>query len=181
MGFAMRSVLGAASGVDAELGEAITPGYSGEPRLLIVEDGVEERMLLSSFLLSRGIAVETVATCGAALDRMDQENPPPVLLIDWLLPDRPGIDLVKILRNEEAQGLRPRSHCIMTTGIDDRTSIERAKKTGADDYLIKPLHPTEVLECVSAVFAAAGIMCDVADKPRRHKALDLFRRPGEHT
>ncbi|MEP7054394.1 MAG: ATPase, T2SS/T4P/T4SS family [Actinomycetota bacterium] len=80
------------------------------------------------------------------------------IILDLVLPDLSGIELARLLRADNRTALVP---LIMLTGTDDRRTETEALLAGADDYLTKPIDPTNLSERVLAI-------------------LDLHSRTGAH-
>ncbi|MEY4056209.1 MAG: hypothetical protein RL519_1544, partial [Pseudomonadota bacterium] len=87
----------------------------------------------------------TVAPLEAGLP---EALPGPVwCFVDWLLPDRSGLEMVRTLR--EAQATRD-SHITMVLESAEPDDKRRALRAGADDYLVGPLNAERLLERLSA-------------------------------
>lgn len=114
-------------------------------RILIVED--EERLArsLARALEREGYAVETVGDGRAALNRALAE-PFDLLIVDWMLPDLDGLQVVRRLRAGEMSV--PILILTARGQIEDRVT---GLDAGADDYLPKPFALTELLARVRAL------------------------------
>jgi two-component system OmpR family response regulator len=114
-------------------------------RILVVED--EERLarLISRVLAEEGYAVETEANGRQALMRAlaDEYD---LLIVDWMLPDLSGVQLVKRLRAAEVG-----TPAIMLTARDQVEDRVEGLDAGADDYLPKPFAFPELLARVRAL------------------------------
>ncbi len=114
-------------------------------RILVVED--EERLarLISRVLAEEGYAVETEANGREALMRAlaDEYD---LLIVDWMLPDLGGVQLVKRLRAAEVG-----TPAIMLTARDQIEDRVAGLDAGADDYLPKPFAFPELLARVRAL------------------------------
>ncbi len=114
-------------------------------RILVVED--EERLarLISRVLAEEGYAVETEANGRQALMRAlaDEYD---LLIVDWMLPDLGGVQLVKRLRAAEVG-----TPAIMLTARDQIEDRVAGLDAGADDYLPKPFAFPELLARVRAL------------------------------
>src|SRR5918911_514779 len=114
-------------------------------RILVVED--EERLarLISRVLLEEGYAVETEANGRQALMRAlaDEYD---LLIVDWMLPELSGVQLVKRLRAAEIG-----TPAIMLTARDQIEDRVEGLDAGADDYLPKPFAFPELLARVRAL------------------------------
>jgi DNA-binding response OmpR family regulator len=114
-------------------------------RILVVED--EERLarLISRVLVEEGYAVETEANGRQALMRAlaDEYD---LLIVDWMLPELSGVQLVKRLRAAEVG-----TPAIMLTARDQIEDRVEGLDAGADDYLPKPFAFPELLARVRAL------------------------------
>src|SRR4028118_1329018 len=131
-------------------------------RILIVED--EERLArrLAQVLDGEGYAAETVGDGRSALTRALAE-PFDLLIVDWMLPDVDGVQVVRRLRSGEIS-----VPILMLTArgqIEDRVT---GLDAGADDYLPKPFALTELLARVRAP----------SRRPRAGDATDPGPRAG---
>jgi DNA-binding response OmpR family regulator len=114
-------------------------------RTLVVED--EERLarLISRVLTEEGYAVETEANGRQALARA-LAGEYDLLIVDWMLPDLSGVQLVKRLRAAEVG-----TPAIMLTARDQIEDRVEGLDAGADDYLPKPFAFPELLARVRAL------------------------------
>jgi DNA-binding response OmpR family regulator len=114
-------------------------------RILVVED--EERLarLISRVLVEEGYAVETEANGRQALMRA-LADVYDLLIVDWMLPELSGVQLVKRLRAAEIG-----TPAIMLTARDQIEDRVEGLDAGADDYLPKPFAFPELLARVRAL------------------------------
>jgi DNA-binding response OmpR family regulator len=108
--------------------------------IAILEDDSEQRDLLELWLSSgqhssRGFGLAADFIEGAKKERFD------LLLIDWMLPDGTGADVLQWVR----QNLGWDIPIVVVTARDDETTVVSALKMGADDYVVKPPKPMELL------------------------------------
>lgn len=116
--------------------------------ILIVEDEPAIQELVAYTCSSNGYAVRRAESVGAARDAIVQELPD-LVLIDWMLPDKPGIELLKNLRTEDRTRELP---VIMLTARGSEADRVVGLDTGADDYVVKPFSPRELISRIRAVF-----------------------------
>jgi Ala-tRNA(Pro) deacylase len=126
---------------------------TAEEPVLVVEDETETNQLLCQLLQREGVVCQGVEGGGEALAAAVQARPAAILL-DLMLPDMSGLEMVQRLRRE---GSLKRIPWIVLTALDDETSRRRVQELGADGYLTKPLKPqtlvTEVRELLADVRA----------------------------
>jgi two-component system, OmpR family, phosphate regulon response regulator PhoB len=116
--------------------------------ILIVEDEPAIQELVAYTCSSNGYSVRRAESVSAAREAIGQQLPDLVLL-DWMLPDKPGIELLKDLRTEDRTRAVP---VIMLTARGSEADRVVGLDTGADDYVVKPFSPRELVSRIRAVF-----------------------------
>jgi two-component system, OmpR family, response regulator len=119
-------------------------GDNGAMRLLLLEDDALLGEGLRDFLRAEGHVVEWCTTLSAAHGLQDE--PFDALLVDWQLPDGSGVDWVHARRS--MGDARP---VLLLTARDRVADRIRGLDSGADDYLVKPFAPEEMLARLRAV------------------------------
>ncbi|OLT25512.1 DNA-binding response regulator [Nocardiopsis sp. CNR-923] len=112
--------------------------------VLLVEDDVRLADALAGALEGHGYTVEQVRTAEAAL----AAPPVDIVLLDLGLPDMDGIDLCRRMRERPDGG---DTAIIMVTARGDRRERVRGLRSGADDYVVKPLALEELCARMEAV------------------------------
>ena len=110
-------------------------------RILIVEDEEPLTMLLRYNLEAEGYEVETAAR-GDEADTRLKEATPDLVVLDWMLPGLSGIELCRRLRARPETRQLP---IIMLTARGEESEKVRGLATGADDYIVKPFSPQELV------------------------------------
>jgi adenylate cyclase len=105
--------------------------------VLVVDANEATRNLLAHQIQRAGYQVKTAGTGKAALDLAWQEKLD-VILLDVMLPDRDGISVLEALQK---QGTLDNVSVLMTSAVDEKTSIAACIERGAEDFLPKPIHP----------------------------------------
>jgi DNA-binding NtrC family response regulator len=100
--------------------------------VLVVEDEAAIRALLRRRLEAWGYQVREAANASEALELMLAE-PSAIAIIDIKMPGRDGLWLAEQIRQRWS-----RTAIIVATGADDIATIERSRKVGAIDYVLKP-------------------------------------------
>jgi two-component system OmpR family response regulator len=137
-------------------------------RILLLEDDLILGEGLRDFLRAEGHTVDWVTTLLQA--RSLANEPHDALLVDWQLPDGSGLDWVRQLRNR--QDTRP---ILMLTARDLLHDRIQGLSGGADDYLVKPFAPEELVARLHAVHRrSAGTPS--GRKRLRHLEVDLSGR-----
>ena len=111
-----------------------------KPRLLVVDNEIDICNFVKSFFEIRGFDVIGVLNGDEAMKLLDHVKPDLVILDVMMRTDDEGLVYLPQIKKK-----MPGTKVIMITGVDDKETIESAKKLGADNYITKPL-VLEVLE-----------------------------------
>jgi len=132
---------------------ATTSQVSRSPRqkVLIIEDDGDIRELIKFNLEQDGYAVEEAATGAEGLDRIKRRQPDLVLL-DLMLPGMPGLEICRVLRNAKETATLP---ILIVTAKGTEVDKVLGLEMGADDYVVKPFSPRELIARVKAVLRRA--------------------------
>lgn len=129
---------------------------SSEQRILVVDDEADIVALVAYHLAKSGYGVSTASNGAAALEKARRERPALVVL-DLMLPDMSGFDVLEALRADEAtKGVA----VLLLTARREEPDRIRGLSLGADDYLMKPFSPQEMVLRVAAILrrvAAGGV------------------------
>lgn len=115
-----------------------------QTRILLVEDDMGMRFLLTSYLEKEGFQVSTAEDAEEFMNLFEQEGAD-LVLMDLNLPDEDGMDLMRRLRS------RSEVPVIMVTSRDRDMDRIAGLELGADDYITKPFHPRELMARVRNV------------------------------
>ena len=118
-----------------------------KPKILIIDDEIHIVELIRFNLETSGYEVDI------AYDGLDgylkiKENAPQLVLLDWMLPNISGIDMLKKIRNDKSLSDIP---VIMLTAKNMESDKIEGLELGADDYITKPFSIKELLARVSSV------------------------------
>lgn len=112
-------------------------------RVLLAEDERASRMMLGSLLGKWGYEPLVVEDGRSALEKLLGEDPPELVLLDWLLPGMEGTEICRRVREEfKDESVYP--YIILLTVKDQKESIIQGFEAGADDYVTKPFDPQEL-------------------------------------
>ena len=114
--------------------------------ILVVEDEPAIQELVSFACSNGGYHVRRADSVRAAQEAIRQALPDLVIL-DWMLPDRPGVELLRELRGDERTRGLP---IIMLTARSAESDKVAGLDAGADDYVVKPFSPRELVARVRA-------------------------------
>ena len=138
---------------------------TGAPRILIADDDPDLREILRAVLEPAGYDVSE-ASDGERAFRLVQEAPPDLVILDYMMPRLSGPQVCERLRRDLLLRHLP---VIMLTGKAEVQDKVHGINAGADDYLVKPFEPKELLARVQMVLR------------RTHQGLDanpLTKLPG---
>ena len=117
-----------------------------DPLILIVEDEPPLVEMLKYNFESAGFRT-SVATDGQEALFQAEELTPDLILLDWMLPEYSGIEICRKLRDKEATKSVP---IIMLTARSEEDDRILGLNSGADDYVVKPFSPKELVARVQA-------------------------------
>src|SRR5262252_8592753 len=115
------------------------------PKVLVVDDDVRLRDLLSRYLTEQGLEVSTLADA-RDIDKKLQRDPPHLVVLDLMLPGEDGLSVCRRLR-----GAGETVPIIMLTAKGEDVDRIVGLEMGADDYVAKPFNPRELVARIHAV------------------------------
>ena len=134
-------------------------------RILVVEDDADAAQVVSAYLTREGYAVE-VAHDGAAGLQAALTAPPALVVLDWMLPGVAGPEFLTALRRAQ------RTPVIMLTARSEESDRIVGLELGADDYVVKPFSPRELVARVRAVLRRSQAReVAEADEAVEHRGL----------
>ncbi|MDE1967269.1 MAG: phosphate regulon transcriptional regulator PhoB [Alphaproteobacteria bacterium] len=139
------------------------------PAVLIVEDETALLTLLRYNLEKEGFAVSAAHDGEEALLQLKEAKPDAVLL-DWMLPRVSGIEVCRQIRRTPAWRDLP---VIMLTARGEEGDRVRGLDSGADDYVVKPFSPNELIARLRAVIRRARPAANAETLRFSDLALDL--------
>ena len=137
--------------------------------ILIVEDEPQLAEVLEAYARQEGYRTERAADGNAALHAFRALNPD-LILLDIMLPGRSGLDVLRTVRGDGATPV------ILVTARAEETDQIVGLELGADDYVVKPFRPREVMARVRAVLRRAGAALEDTERPVRVGPLEVDRR-----
>lgn len=118
-----------------------------KPLILIVEDEAALQKLLAYNLEAAGFEVAQAFDGEEALTLL-AERTPDLVVIDWMIPQLSGLELLRRIRRRPEQAHLP---VVMLTARAEEPDRLRGLETGADDYVTKPFSPAELVARIRAV------------------------------
>jgi len=124
-------------------GQDLTPEPLTKPTAVVVDDDQVIVMLLQHLLSRRGFGVQIATDGRQAVDFLETlPEPPTLVLLDVMLPYFDGFEIIKMIREHPTWNSVP---IIMLTSKSQEQNIVRALDRGANDYIVKPFRPEELL------------------------------------
>jgi two-component system cell cycle response regulator len=111
-------------------------------RILLVEDSVVDRHQISAYLGDWDFDFKAVGNGSEAWNLLQEPDAPRLILLDWMLPGLDGIELCRRIRKLGSDGTY--FYTVMLTAKDRKQDLLTAMAAGADDYLAKPVDPSEL-------------------------------------
>ncbi|MBE9061885.1 response regulator transcription factor [cf. Phormidesmis sp. LEGE 11477] len=141
-------------------------------KILIVDDDRTLRVAITRYLEGRGFAVLSAASGLEGFNSFSQEVPD-LIVSDVVMPEMDGFELCTKIRETEGGQLLPFIFLSARCELEDRI---QGHTLGADDYLVKPFHPKELIAKVEAQLAKASRISSQIDlalqRTRPHSALE---------
>lgn len=122
---------------------------SNATRILVIEDEDRIRQFLQRGLTFEGYRVDLAADGPTGLS-LARENPPDLVILDWMLPGMDGLEVCRRLRTAGAMPV------LMLTAKDSVSDRVQGLDAGADDYLVKPFSFDELLARLRALLRRAA-------------------------
>lgn len=119
-------------------------------KILVIEDDNDAAEVLEAYLLRENYEVEIAGNGISGLERV-QRWKPDLILLDIMLPGLNGTEVLAAVRRQSDTPV------IMVTAMADTSDRIGALRYGADDYVVKPYHPGEVVARVQAVLRRTQI------------------------
>lgn len=140
-----------------------------EPSIVIVDDSRSFLRIFEAMLSSWGYRVHP-AKSGDEAVRLIEEVQPDFVLTDWDMPGMSGIELCEQVRSSQQSNY---TYIIMITGFASREELLRSLRVGADDFLTKPVNPSELKVRLKTALRISSLHKDLE---RKHLELsDLYR------
>lgn len=132
-----------------------------KPAILVVDDDMAVCELLQDVLSEHVFSVLVCHNGQDALQQVQQEPAIALVLLDMMLPDINGLQVLLQLQKQ-----RPALPVIMLTGLGSESDVVVGLEMGADDYIGKPFNPRVVVARVKAVLRRTGALAAEAPMPR---------------
>ncbi len=117
------------------------------PLILVIEDEESIRELLRFILKNNQFEIFEAEDAETAYQKITRRQPD-LILLDWMLPKESGIEIAKFFKND---ALTKNIPIIMLTAKAEEDNKVEALDLGADDYIVKPFSPRELIARIHAV------------------------------
>jgi two-component system chemotaxis response regulator CheY len=116
-------------------------------RVLIVDDAIFMRKMISDILVENGMEIVGEADTGAKAVEKYMELRPDLVTMDIIMPEMNGIDAVRKVMEFDSK-----ARIVMCSALGQQALVQEAITAGAKDFLIKPFNSARVVEVIAKVF-----------------------------
>jgi two-component system chemotaxis response regulator CheY len=128
-------------------------------RILVVDDAIFMRRMISDILLNNGMEIVGEAETGIQAIELYKELEPDLVTMDIIMPEMSGIDAVRGIIASDHRAL-----IVMCSALGQQSLVNEALEAGAKDFLIKPFNPSRVIEVVQNVL---GLPAGMSHRDRK--------------
>lgn len=147
----MSCVFGRLHAISVYLFSLLTLRTGTTLRVAILEDDPDQAELTRRWLANAEYSVDCYADGGSFLRAVRHESFD-LYVLDWVLPDLSGIEVLQKLRTEMSDF----TPVVIVTAKKEERNIVRGLEAGADDYLVKPVRQSELAARLAAIFRRTG-------------------------
>ncbi len=115
-------------------------------RILLADDAKFMRKLLTKILEEGGYEVAGEAETGSEAIALYEKIKPDLVTMDLVMPDMSGIDAIKEIVSKD-----PKARIVVVSAMGQQSLVSEAMSAGAKDFVVKPFHPSVVLEVIGRV------------------------------
>ncbi len=129
-------------------------------RILVAEDDLVSRLMLVSAIQKWGYEPVAVDNGKDALETLSGAYPPLLAILDWVMPEMDGIDVVRTIRKNYGNTL---TYIIMLTTKTEKEEVIEGLEAGADDYIRKPFDADELWARIRVGLRTAQLQKDLIE------------------
>ena len=133
-------------------------------KILIAEDDVTSRRILEAILGKWNYEVIATSDGLEAWQALQTDNPPPIAIIDWMMPGMDGVEFCRRLR--QAQTLTP-TYVILLTSKRQQEDVVVGLQAGANDYIRKPFEREELRARIGVGERVIELQTALADRVKK--------------
>lgn len=153
-------------GVETAIEPEARQDYQAVRSILVVDDSPSLRLTLSRMLRRSGYLVREAGSGLAALTAC-REEPPDLVLSDWMMPEMDGLEFCREFRRMARDSY---GYFILLTSKSDKEDIARGFDAGADDFLTKPVNGAELRARITAAERVLRMELELTEKNRLIRA-----------
>jgi len=140
--------------------------------ILIAEDDLISRKLIKASLEAANYTVTVTEDGASAWEVLKKPDAPQVAILDWMMPEMSGVDVIRKLREENKEHY---VYVILLTAKSQMEDIAEGLQVGADDYLTKPFKSKELHARVDVGVRTVNLQNELEDHIERLKELDRLK------
>jgi len=110
-------------------------------KILIADDSVVSRHLLEATLRKWGYDVMVACDGAEALELLQREDAPGLIILDWMMPGMTGVEVCRRIRQRDSE---PYTYILLLTSKNEKEDLIEGMDAGADDYITKPFDQNEL-------------------------------------
>ncbi len=130
-------------------------------KILIAEDDLTSRLLLENILQKWDYEVTSVEDGAQAWKILNSDDPPQLVILDWMMPEIDGMELCQRIRaDEKLKG----SYIILLTAKISREDLIEGLESGADDYITKPFNREELHARLNVGLRVINLQSTLSDR-----------------
>jgi len=130
-------------------------------RVVVADDDRVTTTVLSHALQKWGIQAEVANDGETAWNLMSGPQPVSLAIVDWEMPGLDGIELCRRVRSRPSLAAM---YLILLTGRSSRLDLVTGLEAGADDYMVKPIHPDELRARVNVGMRVTALQANLAER-----------------
>jgi two-component system, cell cycle response regulator len=110
-------------------------------KILIADDSIVSRHLLEATLRKWGYDVMVACDGAEALELLQREDAPALIILDWMMPGMTGVEVCRRIRQRDSE---PYTYILLLTSKSQKEDLIEGMEAGADDYITKPFDQNEL-------------------------------------
>jgi two-component system, chemotaxis family, chemotaxis protein CheY len=122
-------------------------------KALVIDDSRAMRMILKGIIVEAGFEVIEAASVREGLQKLKEAGPFDLALVDWNLPEAPGLAFVEAARSDPANNAM---RIMMVTTETEMSQMARALGAGANEYVMKPFTKPAIMEKLTMLGLRGG-------------------------
>jgi DNA-binding response OmpR family regulator len=132
------------------------------PQALVIDDDEDMNSIVGAYVAMSGLGYRSAADARAGLAEIERWRPD-VVLLDVMLPDMDGFEVLRRIRGQASTRELP---VILLTALRDPDSLRRGREAGASDYLSKPFDPDALIGAIQRHASASVARRQANGEPR---------------